>query len=33
VWFDANGNGAGGETMVADLQANALVGAADIFLI
>lgn len=33
LWFDANGSGAGGLTLVADLQANATVTAGDIILI
>ena len=33
LWFDANGNGAGGLVMIADLQANAVVTLADLFLI
>ena len=33
LWFDSNGNAAGGLTMVADLQAGAVVTAADILLI
>ena len=33
LWFDSNGNATGGLTMVADLQAGALVTAADILLI
>ena len=32
LWFDVNGNLAGGLTLVADLQASAVVTAADIFL-
>jgi Ca2+-binding RTX toxin-like protein len=32
LWFDANGNGAGGLTMLADLQAGAVVTAADILI-
>jgi Ca2+-binding RTX toxin-like protein len=32
LWFDSNGNGTGGLTMVADLQAGATVAAADILL-
>ena len=33
LWFDADGNGAGAAVMVADLQAGAVVTAADILLI
>ena len=33
LWFDADGNGAGAAIMVADLQAGAVVTAADILLI
>lgn len=33
LWFDADGNGAGAPVMVADLQANAIVTVADIFLV
>ncbi len=33
LWFDADGNGAGAAVMVADLQAGAIVTAADILLI
>ncbi|WP_299474328.1 calcium-binding protein [Cypionkella sp.] len=33
LWFDANGKAAGGLTMVADLQANAVMGFADIMLV
>lgn len=33
LWFDANGSAAGGLTMVADLQANAAFGIADILLV
>ncbi len=33
LWFDSNGNGAGGLTLVADLQTGAVVTAADILLI
>lgn len=33
LWFDADGNGAGGALMIADLQANAVVTAADIFMV
>jgi len=33
LWFDANGNAAGGLTMLADLQAGAVVSAGDIVLV
>ena len=33
LWFDADGSGAGAAIMVADLQAGAVVTAADILLI
>jgi len=33
VWFDSNGNAAGGLTMVADLQAGAMLTAADFLLV
>lgn len=33
LWFDANGSAAGGLTLIADLQSNAVVTAADIFII
>lgn len=33
LWFDADGNGAGAAVLLADLQAGAVVTAADIFLI
>jgi Ca2+-binding RTX toxin-like protein len=33
LWFDSNGNAAGGLTMVADLQAGATVTAGDILLV
>ena len=33
LWFDSNGSAAGGLTLVADLQAGAVVTSADIFLI
>jgi Ca2+-binding RTX toxin-like protein len=33
LWFDVNGNAAGGLTMIADLQAGAVVTAADIVLV
>jgi len=33
LWFDADGSGAGAAIMVADLQAGAIVTAADILLI
>lgn len=32
LWFDANGNAAGGLTLVADLQAGAVMNAGDIWL-
>ena len=32
LWFDSNGNGAGGLTLVADLQSGAVVTAADILI-
>ena len=32
LWFDSNGNGAGGLTMLADLDAAATMTSADIFL-
>ena len=32
LWYDANGNAAGGPTMVADLQTGAILSAADILL-
>ena len=33
LWFDSNGNAAGGLTLIADLQAGAVVSAADIFMV
>jgi len=33
LWFDANGNAAGGLTLIADLQAGAMMTAADIVLV
>lgn len=33
LWFDSNGNSAGGRTLLADLQAGAVVTAADILLL